>query len=244
MNAIEIMPGVIHIEESYRVYCTLIQGTTLSILWDTGTGKKDLRPYVEQRVTASYAILNSHGHADHTGGNKFFEKVYLAREEGLLSDGGKSAHIADLRPETVFELGNDTAQTVCLAGHTHGSLGLLLSKRRLLLAGDALDPRLQLLGEEACSLRVLKSTLDSVLHLPFDRYLTSHSPALLDRSQIEAHREHLERIDPNALEQAQRAGVPVWVSTFRSQKLCSEFILGKHAKDLSLDECCPKRDRS
>ena len=42
MNTTEICPGVIHIEESYRVYCTLVQGAALSLLVDTGLGKHSL----------------------------------------------------------------------------------------------------------------------------------------------------------------------------------------------------------
>ena len=234
MNTIEITPGIIHIEESYRVYCTLIQGTSQSILWDTGMGKQNLRPQIQHLVATSCAVLNSHGHADHTGGNGFFEKVCLAKEDWPLSIGGRGVNIVDLRPGQVFELGDDTAQTICLAGHTRGSLGLLLLRRRLLLAGDALDPRLQLLGDEACTLDVLMHTLDSVLRLPFDRYLTSHAPALQDKSQVEAHREHLERLEPKALKQVNRAGVPVWISAYRNKSLRSEFILGKAAKKKKL----------
>ena len=242
MNVIETFPGIIHIEENYRVYCTLIRGASQSILWDTGTGKLNLRPYTEQRGVNCSIVLNSHGHADHTGGNGYFERVYLAKEDWLLSDGGRSANIVDLRPGQVFELGDDTAQTVCLAGHTHGSLGLLLSKRRLLLAGDALDPRLQLLGEEACTPGILKSTFERALSLPFDRYLIAHSPSPLDKTQIEAHREHLEKLDAKMLKPVQRAGVPVWISAFRDRNLRSEFIFGESVLErINSDEDQPFR---
>ena len=46
MNDKQILPHVHHIEEDYRDYCTLVQGKTLAILWDTGQGKRDLRAFL------------------------------------------------------------------------------------------------------------------------------------------------------------------------------------------------------
>ncbi|MFQ8983446.1 MAG: hypothetical protein ACLR6W_04370 [Evtepia sp.] len=50
MNRTEVLPGVWHLEEDYRVYCTLVQGKTLALLWDTGQGRTDLAAYVAQQV--------------------------------------------------------------------------------------------------------------------------------------------------------------------------------------------------
>lgn len=41
VNGREIEPGIWHWEEDYRVYCTLVQGERLAILWDTGQGKQE-----------------------------------------------------------------------------------------------------------------------------------------------------------------------------------------------------------
>ena len=50
MNQAELAPGVWHLEEDYRVYCTLVQGKDQAILWDTGQGKQDLAAYLAERV--------------------------------------------------------------------------------------------------------------------------------------------------------------------------------------------------
>ena len=76
MNQTELAPGVWHLEEDYRVYCTLVQGKDLAILWDTGQGKQDLAAYLAERVRTPYLVCNSHGHADHIGGNFRFSGVY------------------------------------------------------------------------------------------------------------------------------------------------------------------------
>ena len=226
MNAIEICPGVIHLEESYRVYCTLVQGAALSVLADTGLGKTNLRPYAEAKISAPYIVVNTHGHADHVGGNRFFDCAYLSEADYYLA-GPDAGRLNALVPGTVFDLGDDSARIVSLAGHTLGSCGILLERRRLLLAGDALNPRLLLLGKEACSLDVLRHTLETALELPFDTFLTSHAPAPLSKAQLEAHLKHLDAFDPARLTETRSAGVQVWISRFRENGLRSEFAIGE-----------------
>ena len=76
MNGREIEPGIWHWEEDYRVYCTLVQGERLAILWDTGQGKQDLSAWVAAQVSTPFIVCNSHGHSDHIGGNFRFPLVY------------------------------------------------------------------------------------------------------------------------------------------------------------------------
>ena len=84
MNRTEVLPGVWHLEEDYRVYCTLVQGKTLALLWDTGQGRTDLAAYVAQQVPTPCLVLNSHGHSDHIGGNFRFPQVYAHRADWPL----------------------------------------------------------------------------------------------------------------------------------------------------------------
>ena len=95
------------------------------------------------------------------------------------------------------------------------------------VAGDALNPRLLLLGKEACSLDVLRHTLETALELPFDTFLTSHAPAPLSKAQLEAHLKHLDAFDTARLTETRSAGVRVWLSRFRENGLRSEFAIGE-----------------
>ena len=226
MNAIEICPGVIHTEESYRVYCTLVQGAFLSVLADTGLGKTNLRQYAEAKFPSPYIVVNTHGHADHVGGNRFFDCAYLSEADRPLA-GPDAGRLISLVPGAVFDLGDDTARIVSLAGHTYGSCGILLERRRLLIAGDALSPRLLLLGKEACSPGILKHTLETALELPFDFYLTSHAPAPFDKTQLETHLKHLDVLDPARITQTRSAGPKAWISRFSENSLRSEFVIGE-----------------
>ncbi len=230
MNTHEVCPGVFQIEEDYRVYCVLVAGEKNALLWDTGMGKRDLRTFVEQEVSTPCLVLNSHGHYDHVGGNRRFPSVRLAREDWPLLGEAPDYALEDLPAGAEFDLGGETAECVCLAGHTRGSRGLLLRRRRLLLAGDALNPRLQLLGPEAAGLDRLNETLRSVLALPFDEYLAGHVPSPLKRAQAEAHLRHLEHFDAGAMESFTLAGAQAWRSEWRQGSLRSVFIMDERSE--------------
>lgn len=195
-----VTPRVWHIEEDYRVYCTLVRGERLAILWDTGQGKGDWTAFLAQHVTTDCLVLHSHGHADHVGGDRCFSRVYLHRadwpllaQQSRLATGGPPDYaVEDLVPGTVFDLGGLRARVVSLAGHTKGSVGLLLEEERLLLAGDGLNPTLLLLGWESAPVSVLRKTLEETLALPFDRFLATHYPTPQPKKLVEAHLHHLD----------------------------------------------------
>lgn len=195
-----ITPRVWHIEEDYRDYCTLVRGDRLAILWDTGQGKGDLPSFLAEHVATDCLVLNSHGHADHIGANHRFPKVYANRADwhllaahSRMTTGEPPAYeVEDLVPGTVFDLGGLHGRVVSLAGHTRGSVGLLLEEEGLLLAGDALNPTLLMLGRESAPVPVLKETLSAVEDLPFDRYLASHYPTPQPKRIVGAHLRHLD----------------------------------------------------
>lgn len=77
----EINPNIWQIAEDEGVYCTLVRGTDLAVLIDTGYGKRNLGTFVEAHIATPYIVMNSHGHSDHIGGNHWFDIVYAAKEE-------------------------------------------------------------------------------------------------------------------------------------------------------------------
>lgn len=186
-------------EEDYRVYCTLVQGRNRAILWDTGQGKRDLAAYLAERVKTPYLVCNSHGHADHIGGNFRFPVVYAHPADWPLLEAharltGQSWQAEPLEPGMSLDLGGRRARVVSLAGHTRGSVGLLLEEDGLLLAGDALNPTLLMLGAEAASFDQLRQTLEAAEKLPFTHYLASHAPRPLPKAQVGLHLRHLDHL--------------------------------------------------
>ncbi len=199
MEQTEFAPGVWHLEEDYRVYCTLVQGKDRAILWDTGQGKQDLAAYLAERIKTPYLVCNSHGHADHIGGNFRFPRVYAHPADWPLLEAharmtGRDWQAEPLEAGMSVDLGGRLVKVISLAGHTRGSVGLLLEDDGLLLAGDGLNPTLLMLGPEAASFAQLRTTLEEVETLPFDRYLASHAPRPLPKRQVGLHLRHLDHL--------------------------------------------------
>lgn len=195
MNRTELFPGVWHIEESYRVYCTAIVGERGAILFDTGLGRRSLRPAMAELTEGGFEVLCSHGHYDHVGGIRAFPNAWIHPADIALAR--RTDAITPLRPlapGTRFPLGNLTVQVVALPGHTAGSVGLLIPEYRLLLAGDALGPRLLLPDLSRETLAGMRETLTLADHLPVDRLLASHNPGLLKKDLIRAHLLHAEEL--------------------------------------------------
>lgn len=92
------------------------------------------------------------------------------------------------------DLGGRRVKVVSLAGHTRGSVGLLLEDEGLLLAGDGLNPTLLMLGPESATFAQLRTTLEAVEQLPFERYLASHAPRPIAKAQVGVHLRHLDQI--------------------------------------------------
>lgn len=201
MRTNEVLPGIWHIEESYRDHCTLVCGTDRAILWDTGQGRGDLSAFAASQTTRPLTVCLSHGHDDHTGGRAAFERVlidpadrWMLAAQDARTGGAARQEIGELLPGQRFDLGCRHATVVDLAGHTRGSVGLLLEEDRLLLAGDALGPTLLMLGAECAPLDVLRRTLERTLALPFDRFLASHSPRPLPKELAAVHLRHLDHL--------------------------------------------------
>ncbi len=74
-----IRPGVLAIYEPGQfeeVISYLIVGSERALLFDTGLGIGDMRRLAGELTDKDVAVLNSHTHYDHVGGNHAFETVY------------------------------------------------------------------------------------------------------------------------------------------------------------------------
>ena len=77
-----VADGVFAIAEPYQfqeVISYLIVGTREALLFDSGLGMVPIAPVVKELTSLPVAVLNSHTHFDHVGGNAEFERV-LARD--------------------------------------------------------------------------------------------------------------------------------------------------------------------
>jgi glyoxylase-like metal-dependent hydrolase (beta-lactamase superfamily II) len=74
-----VAPGVFAIYEPHQfeeVISFLILGQKRALLFDTGMGIGDIKRVVESLTSLPVAVLNSHTHNDHVGGNWEFSRVF------------------------------------------------------------------------------------------------------------------------------------------------------------------------
>lgn len=74
---IPINEQIYHIYEPGGVGSTLIIGEKQALLIDTGYGFENIRKVVEKLTDKPLQVVNTHGHTDHVGGNRYFEKVWI-----------------------------------------------------------------------------------------------------------------------------------------------------------------------
>lgn len=199
----KIRNNIWQIAEDDGVYCTLIKGREMALLIDTGYGRRNLKTFVEMNITTPYIVLNSHGHPDHIGGNHWFSEVYASAYEWDVIkhfESKKATYkLKELKIGNRISLGDIHIDIVDLAGHTKGSVGMLVEEEGLLIAGDALNESLWLFNYGSLSMKNLYSTLIKTVSLDFDTYLCGHSDREYKKEKITAHIKNIEnlKIDEN-----------------------------------------------
>lgn len=194
----------------------LVEGEDRAALIDTGSGFGSLKAVVEQLTRKPVIVLLTHGHTDHAMGAGEFETVYMNHkddyiygphgEKAFRLDGMKMAdgyeqieesdYIPTVSPENfknlqggdVFDLGQVTIEIFDCAGHTRGSVAMLIKEERMLLLGDACNEFTFLyedysltVSEYAENLKRLKAETDG----KYDMALASHGNGQLPQNIIE-----------------------------------------------------------
>jgi len=131
----------------------LIDGT---LLVDAGTGNYfgDIKKEIEKAGAHPKTLVNTHGHFDHTGGNKKFRDwlkleiaVHPADRKAVETGAGAYAELFGqtarvmtvdrlLRNGSVIRTKNFTFEVLSTPGHTAGSICLYDRIRKVLISGD------------------------------------------------------------------------------------------------------------
>lgn len=142
-------------------YSYLIIGTERAVLFDAGTGTRDIVPLVRSLTKLPITVIPSHLHFDHVGALGRFDKTalldvpslrarirdskltleryeFLGFVEGLAAPTFRVDEW--LRPDTNLDLGNRLLRVLSTPGHTPTSVSLYDEKRQQLFVGDFLYP--------------------------------------------------------------------------------------------------------
>jgi hydroxyacylglutathione hydrolase len=142
-------------------YSYLILGTERAVLFDAGTGLKDIVPVVRSLTNLPVTVIPSHLHFDHVGALGRFDRTALLDDPSLrqrLRDGRLTLAryeflgFADRLPAPTFrvdewwapdstiELGGRRLRVLATPGHTPTSVSLYDESRHQLFAGDFIYP--------------------------------------------------------------------------------------------------------
>lgn len=207
-----------------NVFSTLIKGSDMSLIIDTGYGNNDLKNCISSISNKPYMVVNSHGHPDHTGGNNQFDKIYALKEEcdviEHFNEGDKLYNIEYIHIGDVIDLGDIHVEIVDLKGHTKGSIGFLLKEDRILIAGDAFNETLWLFNYGSMMMKDVYETIKRTYQLDFDYYLCGHSDVLCPKDKLLSHLENIENLKTDESTIAIRMG-------FETYSLEYEGVHGK-----------------
>ena len=142
-------------------YSYLILGTQRAVLFDAGTGLRDIVPLVRSLTSLPVTVIPSHLHFDHVGALGRLDRTAVldapalrarARESRLALRRYEFLGFADRLPDKEFrvdewwpadstvDLGGRSVRVLATPGHTATSVSLYDADRRQLFAGDFLYP--------------------------------------------------------------------------------------------------------
>ena len=160
----DIAPGIVAIGEPkfhYDNWNYLIIGETSALMFDSGTGIRDIRPVIHALTDKPFTVLPSHMHFDHTGNLHLFENITLADlsilracetngvfhcpEDLFLGSWANMAWKANridqwLKPGTKIDLGSKVLELIHTPGHSKDSIALLDTATNIILIADYIYP--------------------------------------------------------------------------------------------------------
>lgn len=178
----ERAPGILSLADDF-VYCFLVVGKERALLIDSGFGNIDIKAKAGEITALPITLVNTHGHGDHTAGNKAFGEVYAHPLE-FDKIRAVSPNLLPVTEGFIFDLGGRTVEVLETPGHTAGGISLLVPDARVLFSGDNISDRdLSMHGADV-DLDAYYASLEKITGLAgrFDTILCSHGtcPILLE----------------------------------------------------------------
>ncbi|MCI8830079.1 MAG: MBL fold metallo-hydrolase [Lachnospiraceae bacterium] len=131
----------------------LLEGENMAALIDTGYGEGNIRQYAESVTDKPVIVICTHGHMDHTGGNGWWPRVYMAPEGARASKEFlnkeqklwwkympyQDYEIVPVKDGDKIDLGGRVLEILTIPAHHESSIAILDQKERLLFTGDELE---------------------------------------------------------------------------------------------------------
>jgi glyoxylase-like metal-dependent hydrolase (beta-lactamase superfamily II) len=177
-------------------YSYLIAGSTRAILFDSGSGTRDISGVVRSLTKLPVTVIVSHLHFDHLGGITPFERVAMIdlpetradvsgsvltakRYEYMGFVDGRAAppvRVAEwLAPGSIIDLGGRSLRVLWTPGHTPTSVALFDAQTKRLFIGDFIYPTTLYAFLPGASLSTYQATAKALETLPADTVLwTAH----------------------------------------------------------------------
>jgi glyoxylase-like metal-dependent hydrolase (beta-lactamase superfamily II) len=176
-------------------YAYLLLGRKRALLFDSGSGTRDISPVVAELTKLPVTVIPSHLHYDHLGGIEPFSSVAMvdlpetraAVVDGRLEvgrydylgfiDGRQPPYVRVtqwLKPGARIDLGGRIVQLIHTPGHTSLSVSLFDPARRQLFSGDFIYPTTLYASLPGGSLSAYQQTASRLLAtLPADTTIWS-----------------------------------------------------------------------
>lgn len=181
--------------QTQNVCCYLLEGSERAMLIDTAYGKGDLRYVVESITEKPVIVVNTHSHYDHSGGNGFWNTVWMGASGEKDAVRNKKLpfpdyEIKELTDGQVFDLGNRKVICYSIGAHHPSSFAFFDETNGNLFAGDEVDPGQVLLnvrGDSKETEEVVKlhlANMRKLVQVPCKRLLPAHNGTPLDKSYL------------------------------------------------------------